>query len=89
MITFNKPINKYILYFQNKEIQLSFCELLVFRTKINSINICDHFYDEHNGIEIVSLCNLREILILETTDVLKLKQLLDAFFAPQELQSSY
>ena len=64
MITFNKPINKYILRFHSKHIELSFCELLVFRTKINSIDICAHFYDNHKGIEIISLCNLKEILIL-------------------------
>ena len=89
MITFNKPINKYILRFHSKHIELSFCELLVFRTKINSIDICAHFYDNHKGIEIISLCNLKEILILETTDVLELKKVLETFFAPVEYQLSH
>ncbi|NAS30701.1 hypothetical protein GTQ40_06935 [Flavobacteriaceae bacterium R38] len=73
--------------FHGKEILLSFCELLGFRNRINAIDINTHFYGDHSGIEILPLCNLKEVLILETTDVLELKKIIDTIFTPQESET--
>ncbi|NER13484.1 hypothetical protein GWK08_08555 [Leptobacterium flavescens] len=72
--------------FHGKEMLLSFCELLAFRNTINAIDIDSHFYNDHSGIEIVPLCNLKEILILETTDVIELKKIIHAIFTPKEVE---
>ncbi|MEI6865894.1 hypothetical protein [Flavicella sp.] len=82
MITFRTSLNRYQLDFYGKKMLLSFCELLAFRNKIRRIDIESHFYNDHNGIEIISLCNLKQILILETRDVLELKDVMDTIFTP-------
>lgn len=89
MITFRIHLNKYQLDFYGKKILLGFCELLAFRNKIRNIDIESHFYNEHNGIEIISLCNLKEILILETRDILELKEEINTIFTPVKEAISY
>jgi len=84
VITFTTFSNRYQLNFHGKEILLSFCELLAFRNTINAIDIDAHFYNHHSGIEIISLCNLKEILILETEDVLELKKIMERIFTSKE-----
>ena len=86
MIRFTTSSNKYQLNFHGKEIPLTFCELLAFRNTIKAIDIHTHFYDGHSGIEIIPLCNLKEILILETMDVLELKKMTDNLFAPKSFE---
>ncbi len=89
MISLTSASNKYKLDFHNKEIHLRFCELLAFRNAVNTIHIDAHFYGDHSGIEIVPLCNLKEILILETMDVLELKKTLNTIFTPQTSEILY
>ena len=84
MIILTKTSNKYLFNFHEKEILLKFCELLKFRNRIESINIDAHFFNDHSGIEIVTLCNRREILILETSDVVTLKKIMNTLFTPAE-----
>ena len=64
LTSYDKNIFK--LKFYNKHIELTFCELLSLRNKINNINIENHFYSNINkfGLEIISLSNLKYILIL-------------------------
>jgi len=73
--------------YYNKKIEMSFCELLSLRNKVNVIDITSHFYGDSNrfGIEIVTLCNLKHILIMNTKDILFLRIILEKLFAPQEL----
>lgn len=67
---------------------MTFCELLSFRNKVNAIDINTHFYSDSNlfGIEIIALCNLKHVLILETEDVFKLKHIIQNIFSVQELE---
>ncbi len=88
MITLEKTSDKNLFNFNfyHKEIEMTFCELLIFRNKINSIDISSHFYDETNqfGVEIVSLCNLKHVLVLHTDDILKIKSIMEIIFTPKE-----
>ena len=80
--------NQFYFNFYNKKIKMNFCELLSFRNKLNAIDINTHFYNDGNlfGIEIIALCNLSHVLILETDDVLKLKRITQNIFATQEFE---
>ncbi|WP_340063298.1 hypothetical protein [Ascidiimonas aurantiaca] len=89
MITFTTSSNRYQFNFHGKEILLSFCELLAFRNTIKAIDIDTHFYNHHSGIEIVSLCNLKEILILETEDLIELKKIMEYIFTPRGVTLPY
>ncbi|NQX85975.1 MAG: hypothetical protein HRT67_08720 [Flavobacteriaceae bacterium] len=81
-ITTSSNKSQFVLNFHEKVIVLSFCELLSFRNKIDQIDIVSHFYSDHNafGIEIITLCNLQHLLILETSDLLKLKDIMHSIF---------
>jgi hypothetical protein len=59
--------------------------LLKFRNRIEAINIEAHFYNGHSGIEIVTLCNRKEILILETTDIVQLRTIINSIFTPEHI----
>lgn len=86
MIALTTALNKYQLNFHGKEMLLNFCELLAFRNTINKINIDTHFYANHSGLEIVTLCNFREILILETLDVLEFKEIFEDVFSTKQVE---
>lgn len=86
MITLTKTSNKYLFNFHEKEILLNFCELLKFRNRIESIPIDAHFYNDHSGIEIVTLCNRQHLLILETIDIVSLKKIMNTFFSPVQAE---
>lgn len=68
--------------FGQKIVKLSFCQLLGLRHKINSISIADHFDSDLNkhGFEILTLCNKEHLFLLNTLEVLDLKQLLSHSF---------
>jgi len=68
--------------FGQKIVKLSFCQLLGLRYKINSISIEDHFDSDLNkhGFEILMLCNKDHLFLLNTLEVLDLKQLLSHSF---------
>lgn len=86
MIDIKTVSNKYELDFHGKKIIFKFCELLAFRNAIQAIPIEAHFYDNHSGIEIIPVCNLAEILILDTRDVIKLKRIIGHIFTPKEFE---
>lgn len=84
MITLTTTSNKYLLKFYHKQVTLTFCNLLALRNTINAINIESHFYEGHSGVELISICNLKEILLLDTLDVLELKKIMDSIFSPKK-----
>ena len=85
-ISSSKNKNLFSLNFHEKEIEMKFCELLFLRNKINAINIDTHFYSDSNffGIEIISICSLKHVLIFETEDLLSIKYVLENIFSNQK-----
>ena len=81
-----KGENLFHFSYHGKEIEMTFCELLSLRNKINTIDITSHFNADANtfGIEILSLCNLKHILILNTQDILTIKPFLEQVFTPEK-----
>lgn len=79
----------FYLDFGHKQVKLSFCQLLSIRQKVNSINLNSHFDKDmnYNGIEILTLCNREHLFILDTLQVIDLKQLIKATFGMLELNS--
>jgi hypothetical protein len=75
--------------FGHKEVKFSFCQLLSLRHKMQKINLDSHFDQDlnKNGIEILTLCNREHLFILNTLQVLDLRQLLKATFGMLELNS--
>ncbi len=75
--------------FGHKEVKFSFCQLLSLRQKLQKIDLNSHFDKElnYNGIEILSLCNREHLFVLDTYQVIDLKQLLKATFGILELNS--
>ncbi|WP_089886743.1 hypothetical protein [Kriegella aquimaris] len=65
-----------------KTVRLSFCQLLSLRQKIRNIDIEDHFDGDGNkhGFEILALCNKEHLFILNTHEILDLKELLVGAF---------
>lgn len=68
--------------FGQKIVKLSFCQLLGLRHKINSISIEAHFDSDLNkhGFEILTLCNKEHLFLLNTLEVLDLKELVSHSF---------
>lgn len=75
--------------FGHKEVRFTFCQLLSLRQKVQKIDLDSHFNRELNfhGMEILSLCNREHLFILDTLQVIDLKQLLKATFGMLELNS--
>ncbi|MEX0315052.1 MAG: hypothetical protein AB3N18_12820 [Allomuricauda sp.] len=63
--------------FVQKVVRVSFCQLLALRHKVISIPIEDHFDSDLNkhGFELLQLCNKEHLFILNTFEVLDLKEL--------------
>lgn len=70
-----------------KLVKLSFCQLLALRQKVWNIRIEDHFEDDGNvhGLEILVLCNKEHLFVLNTLEVLDLKELLVNVFSFLEI----
>lgn len=79
----------FYLDFGHKKVKLTFCQLLSIRQKINAINLDSHFDKDqnYNGIEILTLCNREHLFILDTLQVIDLKELIKATFGVLELNS--
>lgn len=71
-------------------VNLSFCQLLSLRNKVNHIDIEAHFDPDMNpsGIEILMLCNGEHILILDTLQVIDLKEFMQSTFGILEMNTS-
>lgn len=79
----------FYLDFGHKQVKLTFCQLLSIRQKVQAINLDSHFDKDlnYNGIEILTLCNREHLFILDTLQVIDLKQLIKATFGMMELNS--
>lgn len=76
----------FFLVFEDQTIQMSCCQLLAFRTKVLRLDLSSHFNGENAfGMEILSLCNREHLLILDTHQLLDLKQLVKVTFGMFEL----
>ena len=75
--------------FGQKQVKLSFCQLLAIRQKVQTIDLSAHFDKDLNysGIEILTLCNREHLFIFDTLEVIDLKQLIKATFGVLELNS--
>ncbi|PCJ95471.1 MAG: hypothetical protein COA50_09740 [Flavobacteriaceae bacterium] len=83
--TFYQSDQKKCFYidFGQKLVPLSFCQLLALRQKIITISIENHFYTEHNqhGLEILVFCNKEHLFVLNTFEILDLKELVEVGFS--------
>ena len=68
--------------FGQKTLRMSLCQLLSLREKVNGINIKNHFNGDLNkhGFEVLMLCNKEHLFILNTLEILDLKQFIDHTF---------
>lgn len=74
--------------FNQKLVNLSFCQLLAFREKVKNIDLETHFNgDNKHGIEIISLCNREHLFVFNTIEVIDLKEFIQGTFAMGELNS--
>lgn len=66
----------------HKSAFLSFCQLLALRHQVNQINIEAHFYEDRNknGLEIICFCNREHLLLLDTYQVIDLKNFIEETF---------
>ena len=72
----------FYLDFGQKKVRMSLCQLLSLRHKIMDINIEDHFDGDLNshGFEVLMLCNKEHLFILNTLEILDLKNLVENGF---------
>lgn len=68
--------------FGQKVVRMSLCQLLALREKVNSIPIEHHFDGSLNkhGFEILLLCNKEHLFVLNTLEILDLKELVENGF---------
>lgn len=66
----------------HKQVSLNTCQLLILRKKIAELDVEAHFYAELNpfGMEILLFNNRQEVLILNTQQLIDLKQLFNTAF---------
>lgn len=66
----------------HKSVYLTLCQLLVLRSKVNSMNLESHFDELRNpsGIEILLFCDLQHVIILDTYQLIDLKELISNTF---------
>lgn len=78
----------FFLVYGQKTISLTFCQLLALRQKVNAIDLEAHFNANNpHGLEILTLCNRQHLLILDTLQVLELKDLVRTSFGVLELNA--
>lgn len=68
--------------FGQKMIRMSLCQLLSLRYKVMSIPIENHFDSDVNkhGFEVLLLCNKEHLFVLNTYEILDLKQFVEQSF---------
>ncbi|MEM9647852.1 MAG: hypothetical protein AAF969_05175 [Bacteroidota bacterium] len=69
--------------FGQKVVRVSFCQLLAIRHKVRSIAIEDHFDGDMNkhGFEVLQLCNKKHLFVLNTLEIIDLKELMEQGFS--------
>lgn len=79
---------KFYIDFGHKTVKFSFCQLLAFRHKLNSIQIENHLNGINpHGLEVLSLCNREHLFVFNTYEVLDLRELISGTFAMMEINS--
>lgn len=65
-----------------KSIHLTFCQLLTFRKKVRAIDLETHFDSDQygSGLEILFLKNMEHIFLLDTYQVIDLKEFMESAF---------
>ncbi|WP_067036517.1 hypothetical protein [Allomuricauda sp. CP2A] len=68
--------------FGQKMVRMSLCQLLSLRYKVMSIPIESHFDGDLNehGFEVLLLCNKEHLFVLNTYEILDLKQFVEQSF---------
>lgn len=66
----------FLLLNKEEQLRLRFCQLLALRHKLNAIDMEAHFDLNRNpsGIEIVSVCNQKHVLVLNSLELIDLKK---------------
>ncbi|MEL7004308.1 MAG: hypothetical protein AAFN93_16445 [Bacteroidota bacterium] len=77
----------FTLQFFDQEIDFRFCELLVFRKKIQQIDIVDLLTNDKPDIEIIRLVHCDKFIVLPIIQILELQELLSGAFTMLELNS--
>ncbi len=67
---------------EHKSVYLTLCQLLILRSKVNAMDLESHFDEDRNpsGIEVLLFCDLEHVIILDTYQVIDLKELIDGTF---------
>ncbi|WP_222981931.1 hypothetical protein [Flagellimonas meishanensis] len=75
--------------FGQKTVRMSLCQLLSLRQRVLGIDIEHHFDSDLNrhGFEILLLCNKEHLFILNTLEILDLKELIQSGFVALGLAS--
>lgn len=74
--------------FGHKKVSMNFCQLLSLRHKVSNIDISTHFEATNSSnIELLSLCNREHLFVLDTLQILDLKELLKGTLGMLELNS--
>ncbi|SDQ08311.1 hypothetical protein [Flagellimonas zhangzhouensis] len=73
---------RFYIDFGQKTIPLNLCQLIALRHKVLSISIEDHFDSDLNkhGFEVLLLCNKEHLFVLNTLEILDLKELVQHSF---------
>jgi len=68
--------------FGQKMVSMSLCQLLALRYKVMSIPIENHFDGDMNkhGFEVLLLCNKEHLFVLNTYEILDMKQFVEESF---------
>ncbi|GLU43537.1 hypothetical protein [Allomuricauda sp. NBRC 101325] len=74
---------RFYIDFGQKSIPMNLCQLIALRHKVMSISIEDHFDSDLNkhGFEVLLLCNKEHLFILNTLEILDLKELVEHGFS--------
>ncbi|NDV41759.1 hypothetical protein GTK07_00360 [Muricauda sp. 40Bstr401] len=72
----------FYLDFGQKTIRMSLCQLLSLRHKVMSISLESHFDGALNkhGVEVLLLCNKEHLFILNTLEIIDLKNMVEHAF---------
>ncbi len=68
---------------EHKTVHLTFCQLLGLRKNVRKLDLEAHFDEEQNksGIDILIFCNREHVLILDTYQIIDLKDFMEEAFA--------
>lgn len=81
---------RFYIDFGQKAIPMNLCQLIALRHKVMSISIEDHFDSDLNkhGFEVLLLCNKEHLFVLNTLEILDLKNLVDHGFAAMGISAT-